>query len=458
MPIRSPYNSFVDFNTEVTDCDGNSRQAALPVVSNFAIKFQIKVEDELLPSDTELFAAVCSEDCETLLNPNKAVVPICPRFKFMDGDGQPLTDDYFPILVGNYTPSGGQPKVPEGSYDKETFLQVVSDTYETSLAGLDFIDCCEIPTISGIVVFYNGVGIAKVIALNRYYGYGYVDFPAANMNGVVGIGECFRYCILDADDNVLRCSSLFYRETDTCYTTTLTYSNEENGYDFKYVSYDDAGTTKITENQIRVPIYLRKPAFTVTENIFRRSDGVKERTSTIIEKDWLGTVGYLSADQHGKLVCALKHDNLIVDNAFSGVNYRMTQEGEYTIGYAEELNYPLAPAEFRISDYSHNYVNNNCGFECGVELIQDCEGDGGVVTPCPDKYMVEFTVGGSEMADGATSYQDDNLIGVGQVEVYREGLIQYTFGVNSYSFNSITGIITFTPAVYVDERIAIWEV
>lgn len=455
MAIRSPYNSFVDFNTDLTDCSGNTRQARLPVIDNFGIKFQIKVEDELLPTDTILYAGVCSVDCETIYDPDYEVIPVCPRYKFIGTGGHALSDDDFPILIGSYTPPPGQPELPEGTYSKDEFLSLLSQYYEFIFPGLDFIDCCEVPTISGIIVFYNGAGFAKELDLNIYYGYGYVNFPTTDVSGIVGAGECFRYCIMDESKTVLNCSSLFYRETNDCYTSVVNYYNEENGYDFKYVTYDDNGTTKITENQIRVPFYLRRPGFSIDENVFRQSNQVRKRTSTQIDKTWQGVVGYLSDLQHEKLVIALKHDVVNVENAFSQVNQRMSQEGEYTINWPDEgINALLNPGEFSIYDYTQSYSNNNCGFECGVEVIEECEG-GGVTPPCPDKYSVEFM-----LTEGQTTYQDDNLIGLsnGQIEVYREGLIQYTTGGNTYDLNPATGIITFIPAGYAGERIAIVEI
>ncbi len=458
MPIKSPYNSFVDFNSDVLDCEGRTRQAKLPVIDNYGIKFHIKVEDELLPLSSSLYAGVCDTDCEVQYDPDYEVVQTCSRFKFMGTGGVAITDDLFPLDVGNYAPVGGQPQIPEGSYDLPSFLQAVSDAYQVQIDALDFYDCCELPVISDILVFYNQAGPAREISLQQFWGYGYVDFPATEITQF-DLGECFRYCIMDAAKESIACSNLFYVESESCYTSVITYHNEENGYGFRYVVYDDDGTEKITKNQIRLPFYLRRPQFQVTENVFRRSDGVKQRTSTVIEKDWLGSVGYMSAQQHEKLLIALKHDVTVIQNDFSGINARMTQEGEYTPGYPDEINTALVPAEFRISDYSHNYVNNNCGFNCGIEFVEDCSGDGGgTAAPCPDKYGIDFTVGGAEMADGDTVYQDNNIKNKIGVEVYREGLFQHPSGANFVIYTPSTGEVTFTPAVYEGERISIIEV
>lgn len=457
MAIRSPYNSFVDFNTEITDCSGNSRQAKLPVYDNYGAKFQIKVEDELKPLSQKLYAGICTSDCELEVDPNYEVIQTCSRFKFMGTGSVPITEDLFPLDVGNYAPALGQPQIPEGIYDLPAFLQAISDAYQVQIDSLDFYDCCELPTISDIVVLYNGAAQVREISLQQYWGFGYVDFPAQEIEQF-GFDECFRYCILNEAKETLRCSNLFYRISDPCYTTLITYHNEENGYGFRYVIYDDEGIDKITKNQIRVPFYFKNPQHQITENVVRQSNGKKVRTSTVIEKDWLGSVGYLSTDQHDRLIAALKHDVVVIDNPYSGINAQMTQEGEYTIGYPDEIKTYLAPAEFRISDERINNVNNNCGFNCGIEFVEDCDSDGGGSTPCPDKYTIEFTVGGAEMANGATLYQNNNFLNKIGAEVYREGLFQHPTGPNNVVYTAATGEFTFTPAVSVGERISIIEV
>lgn len=460
MAIASPYYSFVQFSPEHLNCHGETNQAKLPVYNTFGIKYQFRVEDELLPSDTILKAAVCSEECEVLFNPNYNVIPLCNRYKFELSNGSPLTMSDFPLVVGNYAPVGGEPQVPEGTYDFDSFMYAVSQAYGANFTSLDFIDCCEVPKISLIVIFPNGSALAKNLEMNIYFGAGYVNFPSAPMDGIVAHDQCFRYCILNQSDEVLGCSNLFYNEPDNCYLSQITYYNEENSYGFKYSAYEVSGSTYFTENQLWLPVYLRKPINPITENVFRRSDGEKQRLSTIVEKEWEGKAGYLSNEQRDRLVVALKSDILIVNNAYSGVNDRMMQEGDITPDYSEEINSPLAPATFKITDYSQSAVNNNCGFNCGIEFIDDCEGGGGIVTTCPDKYSIEFKVPSSAMGIGDTIYQDDNLIGLsnGQIEVYREGILQYTTGDTYYSLNGTTGEVTFSPATTDQERFAIWEV
>lgn len=457
MAIISPYNSFVQFDQELIDCKGAPTQVALPVYNNLSIKYQFST-DELLPTDTIFKAAVCSEDCEIIDNPNYEVVPLCTRFKFMTSIGG-LTAAEFPLLVGNYAPSGGQPQIPEGLYTLERFLQAINDYYETDLPALDFNTCCddEYPEISGIVVFLNATGSARNVSLNEYYGSGYVNYPPTPIADLIPAGQCFRYCILDEADEPVGCSNLFYREVTECKTTVFTYWNEENAYGFKYITYDDNGTTRMTENTIRLKVNFSRPDFNVEENVYRQPNGFQQRISTVISKEWLARTSWLSPEQHERLLIALKHDYVSIYNSERGINYRMTQIGDYEINYPD-VDSPTAPAEFRINDYQQNNVNNNCGFNCGVEFVDNCESDGGdVVIPCPEKYGVEFTGNDGVMEPGNEVYQDDNFIGK-EAEVFREGLYQYATGANNVIFNPATGEFTFTPVVEINERISIWEV
>ncbi len=452
--VGSPINSFVDFNSPNLDCLGSERDMALPVYDNFGIKYQIKVSGDTISLDEPLFAAACSDDCEVIYDPNVEVIPTCNRYKFVHSLG-PLTDADFPLLVGNYAPHPGQPKVPEGLYNRQEFLDIVSQTYETQLDGFDFYNCCEMPVITGIVVFLQADGPARGLNLTISWGYGYVNFPETSLSGYISPDQCFRYCILDENKEPLSCSNLFYRITDPCYTTVFTYYCEENAFDFKYLVYDDNGTDRMTENQIRLFVTLQKPQHLIEENVFRRSDKMQQRLSTLIEKEWQADTAYLSEDQHDKLVAMLKHDYLKVEYEAKGINRRMTQIGTVDPVFPDINNPVVYPATFKIRDYARSYTNNNCGFNCGVELIEDCDGGGGITPECPDKWSDEFT-----LSDGQTEIQDDNMKGIAQegLEVYREGLLQYTSGVNFYSHNPSTGTVTLTPEGYAGERVAIVQI
>jgi hypothetical protein len=459
MIIISPAQSFVDFNGTPVDCKGFEVDVALPAYANFGIKFQFSVLDELVPTSTIFKAAICNADCETIYNPDYEVIHICNRFT-LNLSGTIISDEDFPIYIPTYTPAPYQPLIPSGFYDRAGLMTAISDAYEYALPGFDFIDCCasEVPTISGIDAQIHGEGSVLELRLSTFFASGYVDFPTTSMDGYIGVEECFRYCIMsEADEGgmILGCSNLFKRIFDPCYTTVFNYYNEENSYGFKYIVY---APNQITENQIRLFVNFGKPLYNINENIFRQSNEVQKRLSTNISRTWAGNVSYMSDDQHLKLVILLKSDYLFVQHMNKNIDRRMIQIGEYTPEFTEgqHVNDPY-PASFNILDFPNAYTNNNCGFNCGVEVLDSCTiiiSPGGNVS----KYKIEFTIPTGDMAIGATTYTNSNFIGAADVEVYREGLIQYLSGTNYYSFDTLTGEITVFPEVVAGERFSIWAI
>lgn len=454
MIVSSPSTSFIDFNGTPLNCKGDEIDLALPAFDNFSAKFQFSILDELVPNNAVFYAAVCNSSCVKVYDPNYAAIHICNRY-VLNIAGIPLVNTDFPITVNAYSPAPYQPLIPAGTYDRVSFLSVLSDQYDFTFAGYDFVTCCpeDVPTVSGISVTRASGGGAVSLQMTSYFASAWVDFPATSMNTYIAIGQCFRYCILNAAKQVIGCSSLFMRIYDPCYTTVFNYYNEENSYEFKYIVLPDGA---VTENQIRLYVNFNKPTFEIEESITRQSNQILKRTSTVVQQVFQGNVGYYSDDQHRKIVVMLKSDYLHVNYANGNINRRMGQTGDYSPEYPDDNIYVAAPASFSIVDFTRSLTNNNCGFACGVEILDPCESTspGGN----PSKYHIEFTIPTGAMAVGATTYTNSNLIGANALEVYREGLIQYLTGDNFYSFNKITGTITVFPAVIAQERFSIWVV
>lgn len=455
MIITSPTTSFIDFNGTPVNCTGEETELALPVFDNFGTKFQFSALDELVPNSTIFYVAVCNTECVTIYDPSYEAIHICNRY-VLNIAGTPLADADFPLTVNAYSPAPYQPLIPAGVYSRSALLAILSDGYDFNIPGFDFITCCpdEIPTISGISVTRATGGGEVDLQMNSFFASAHVNFPTTAMTSYVSIGQCFRYCILNAAKQVIGCSNLFKRISNPCYTSVFNYYNEENSYGFKYVVLPDGS---ITENEIRLYIHFNKPTFEIVENIARQSNNVLKRVSTIVQRQFIGNVGYYSDDQHYKIVIMLKSDYLHVLYDNGNINRRMAQTGEYSPEYPDTNTYMSAPASFSITDFTRTVVNNNCGFSCGVEILDECTV---VVSPGGNqsKYHIEFTIPTGAMAVGATTYTDTNLIGASDVEVYREGLIQYKTGDNYYSFVSATGVVTVYPAVTALERFSIWAV
>lgn len=456
--IQSLPYSFVEFNEPDLSCNQGLGDMSLPALDTFQIKFEIRIsDDELIPITTDMFAGVCSTDCELIYDNNIKVWPVCNRNVLQAQDDTIITTEMFPVEVIGKETNG----IPLGVYTLQQFIDALKLYWDNDISGLDFISCCEIsvPVIDGCFVIKTvDEDELQLCNYTKYWGYGYVNFPAVSMDTYVGIGECFKYCILDADKNPIVCSNIFDRisKKEGCLTMSVRYYNEENAFGFKFTTYNDGLNDLFTELQIRIRAYLNKPTRPVEENIFRRSDNVQQRISTVMGKLWSGNTDRYTDHQHDQISVMFKHDVIMVTQPFQGfTDRRMTQIGEYSQIFPDITTYVSTPAEFKISDYQEIVVNNNCGFNCGIEIIDECEGGGTIV--CPDKYYVEFEVGVSGMDDGDTQFQDNNLIGSTGVEVYREGIYQYPFGTNTATFNSVTGTVTFTPEVINGERIAIWQ-
>lgn len=466
MAIESPINSFVNFNDELLTCEGLSRQAPLPVYDNFGIKFQFYIsDDELLPPDTIFKAAICSEDCELLYNPDYEVIPACNRFALTYDNGATLvTNDHFPITIGEYAPEPGQPQVPAGTYTKAEFLEAINQAYGIFLQSFDFVGCCPQDfVISGIIAQLTGEETVESLELSTFYNTGWVHFPADSMTGIINDMECFRYCILNEANEVLKCSNKFTRITDDCKTTVFEYYNRENGFGFKYVPVTEGANTVITANRIRLFVHFIRPEqANLQENLVRKPNGTYERTNTFYDWQYIGESAPLSAEQHRQLGAMLKHDVVHATDIEAGIDWPITSLGTIDIIYPDRIRKPLNPATFNIIDQRDNNTNSNCGGECGVEFVDDCEGGGGIVQPCPDKFYDELVVGNGSgiypMADGQLIYTAPELDGATGVQVFREGVFQYQTG-PGYHITYVPGSqnITFDPAVQAGERIAIWE-
>lgn len=94
--------------------------------------------------------------------------------------------------------------------------------------------------------------------------------------------------------------------------------------------------------------------------------------SAIVRKQYEGVTDYLPEKLHERLKIALSHDivNIEGERYIGGV----TQEGEYVIAWPEFLNYPIAPATFKVEVNNYAARNSNCG-TCAEYSQVVCEDD-----------------------------------------------------------------------------------
>jgi hypothetical protein len=112
------------------------------------------------------------------------------------------------------------------------------------------------------------------------------------------------------------------------------------------------------KNRIRLPFFLSKPQFPVERNVFRKADGSSKVLSAVVRNTYEGKTDQLPEDWHRKLVIALSHDEVTVeDNRFLS---DVVLDGDYDIDWQDFLNYPLAQSNFKIQVTPFNATNSNC--------------------------------------------------------------------------------------------------
>ncbi len=160
-------------------------------------------------------------------------------------------------------------------------------------------------------------------------------------------------------------TNCFEKICDPCFTSKISYKCNEDSFGFDYSEplYDSEGSRTIPFfNKIRLPFYLTEPQYPLTRNVFMKSDGSRLKLSARIANSWELIVDYMPRYWHEKLIVALEHDTVLIDNINSclPVDTQFIQEKEYKIDWQRFLNYPTAPASSQLMLTPYYNVNSNC--------------------------------------------------------------------------------------------------
>ena len=112
-------------------------------------------------------------------------------------------------------------------------------------------------------------------------------------------------------------------------------------------------------NKVRLPFYLHKPQYTVQEEIYTKSNGIRHVSKTIISEEWEGVVDWLHSDMHRKLNIALRHDVVYLMNLNYNFHFRLT--GSYDIEWATIPRVKIGNGKFKGVNEDFYEMNNGCG-------------------------------------------------------------------------------------------------
>ena len=111
-------------------------------------------------------------------------------------------------------------------------------------------------------------------------------------------------------------------------------------------------------NRIRLPITFGQPQFPTERNVFRLANGTSKVQSVVIRNTYDGKTDQLPEAWHRKLVIALSHDDVSIENERLLSNVVLS--GDYTINWQDFLNYPIAQSLFKVEVTPFDATNSNC--------------------------------------------------------------------------------------------------
>lgn len=111
-------------------------------------------------------------------------------------------------------------------------------------------------------------------------------------------------------------------------------------------------------NRIRLPFEIVKPQFPEEKSVYRKANGETKTLSVVVRKTYEGQTDYFPEKWHERLKMALAHDSVSIegDKYLGGVS----QDGDYNIEWVDFLDYPTAPAKFKVQVTPFEAFNSNC--------------------------------------------------------------------------------------------------
>jgi hypothetical protein len=184
-------------------------------------------------------------------------------------------------------------------------------------------------------------------------------FQGSTLIDSLSDGDCFQIqlnFLRDEPPAYLSTTSItcFKYSVDKCFTSRITYNNNEDAFGFFYSS-------NLIFNAIRLPMYAVNPAFDIEQKTYVRSNGVRTKVFARLAKKYKFVTDFLTEELHQKLVVALNHDNVLIATS-TDYQLECTFENEYNQDFPSIMQgMNVWPADFQVYETPFNEINNNCG-------------------------------------------------------------------------------------------------
>lgn len=191
------------------------------------------------------------------------------------------------------------------------------------------------------------------------------NYAGNDIDSYYNFGDCFRFCLVHVvykvsdntieTQNIIACSNTFVYTDSDCYTSLVTYRNNEDSMSFDYESF----TT--FKNKIRLPLYLTRPQLPSDKEDYRKSDLTYQNLSEVVRKEFILKTDYLSDYTHEKIKIALASDDLKIENENARVNDNFLSRNDYNIEWNEDIELKQAQAICTlVLSEALAYRNSNC--------------------------------------------------------------------------------------------------
>jgi hypothetical protein len=184
-------------------------------------------------------------------------------------------------------------------------------------------------------------------------------FQGSTLLDSLSDGDCFQIqlnFLADEPPANLSTTSItcFKYSVDKCFTSRITYNNNEDAFGFFYSS-------NLIFNAIRLPMYAINPAFDIEQKTYVRSNGIRTKVFARLAKKYKFVTDFLTEELHQKLVVALNHDNVLIATS-TDYQLECTFENEYNQDFPSIMQgMNVWPADFQVYETPFNEINNNCG-------------------------------------------------------------------------------------------------